>query len=87
MDEINDCISFGESSSPLRNQGEIQTKMGKTLIIDGTVSLPCLAPAALVIDSFIKEPPKSLQPTASNDCAPPGPIFTHDAFELLQIHN
>ena len=46
---------------------------------------PCIAPAARVIDSFIRQPPKSLQPTASKAAAPPGPIFTHEACRVGEM--
>lgn len=48
--------------------------------------LPCAAPAARVILSFIREPPMSLHPAAKSAWAPPGPIFTHDAWLQLNIH-
>lgn len=38
------------------------------------------APAARVMDSFMMEPPMSLQPHASRAAARSGPIFTHDAW-------
>jgi hypothetical protein len=37
------------------------------------------APAALVMLSFMIEPPMSLQPAANRAAARSGPIFTHDA--------
>ena len=45
-------------------------------------SWPFTPPAARVIDSFIRVPPRSLAPAFRQNAAPCGPIFTHDVWIL-----
>jgi hypothetical protein len=62
---------------PLQKPSDIKAQNG--ILVKQTFSIPCTAPAARVILSFMSEPPISLQPAPKSACAPPGPIFTHDA--------
>ena len=48
----------------------------------GSISWPWEAPAALEIVSFIRVPPKSLHPAASNLAPPSRPSFTQEAWML-----